>query len=300
MPRFSFSGLDPRRLALAAAIAAPLSWSVGGVVMRSVDTAGAWEQVFWRALGGAVAMSALLVWRRGRHSLDEIWRAGWWGVASASCIAGTFAIHVLAINATSVANVLFLQTASPLLMPLLAWVFLREAPHRLTLLAVALAVAGLMPIVLASVGGGRLTGDLLALLTASLGAANILIVRHLRGVDLMPMAAIAGAAACIVAGWLGAPGQVSPADATALLLLGGVQIAFGLTLFLYALRHLPAAPVALLTLLEPALGPLLVWVVVDEVPPGATLFGGAVILCALLVSARAASVAQPQHADARA
>jgi drug/metabolite transporter (DMT)-like permease len=265
--------------------------------MRSVDTAGAWEQVFWRALGGALAMSALLVWRGGVHSLDEVRRAGWWGVASASCIAGTFAIHVLAINATSVANVLFLQTASPLLMPLLAWVFLREAPHRLTLLAVALAVVGLLPIVLASVGGGRLTGDLLALLTASLGAANILIVRHVRGVDLMPMAAIAGAAACIGAAWVGAPGHVSPADAVALLLLGVVQIAFGLTLFLYALRHLPAAPVALLTLLEPALGPLLVWVIVDEVPHGATLIGGAIILCALLISARAATLSHPRPGD---
>ena len=70
--------------------------------------------------------------------------------------------------------------------------------------------------------------------------------------------------------------------------LGALQIAVGLKLFFFALRHLPAAPVALLTLLEPVAGPLLVWAIVGEVPPDATLLGGAVVGAAMLLSITAA------------
>lgn len=274
---------DPRFLALAAAILAPLTWSVGGVVMRIVESAGPWEQAGWRSLGGAIALLVLLAMRGGAPAIRDMRAAGWAGVASMVCVGGTFVIHVLAMNATSVANVLFLQTASPLLMPLLAWAVLRERPHRLTLVAVVLAIAGLFPIVAASAGGGRLAGDMMALLTATCGAINILIVRHLKALDLLPLAAGISFA-------VGAPLDVSAVDIAALVLLGAFQIAVGLSLFFFALRHLPAAPVALLTLLEPVAGPLLVWAVVDEVPPEATLLGGSIILGALILSIVATTI----------
>ena len=286
---------DARTLALAAAILAPLTWSVGGVVMRSVESAGAWEQVVWRSLGGALAVAVLLALRGTARAALAVRAAGWAGIASMLCIAGTFVVHVLAMNATSVANVLFLQTASPLLMPLLAWAVLREKPHRLTFIAVAVAIAGLTPIVAGSVGGGNFTGDMLALASAACGSANVLIVRRLRNLDMMPVAAIAALLAGLVAAAIGAPSGVALADAVALMLLGALQIAVGLTLFFYALRHLPAAPVALLTLLEPVAGPILVWAVIGEVPPTATLFGGALIAAVMVISVGATAAA---HAPA--
>ena len=281
---------DPRLFALAAAILAPLTWSVGGVVMRSVESAGPWEQSGWRSLGGALALLALLALRGAAPALRDMRAAGWAGVASILCVSGTLVIHVLAMNATSVANVLFLQTASPLLMPLLAWVVLRERPHRLTLVAVVVAIAGLVPIVAASAGGGRLTGDLLALLTATCGAINILIVRRLKALDMIPLAAFAAAFSAVISFAAAAPLGVSALDIAALVLLGAFQIAVGLPLFFFALRHLPAAPVALLTLLEPVAGPVLVWAVIGEVPPEATLFGGTIILAALVLSVVATTI----------
>ncbi|MBL8702526.1 MAG: DMT family transporter [Alphaproteobacteria bacterium] len=280
-------------LALAAAIAAPLVWSIGGVVMRSVATAGPWEQVFWRAVGGGIAVAIALALSRPRAAWTAWRQAGATGWVSAVCIAGTFIVHVLAINATTVANVLFLQTANPLLVPILARLFLGERLEPRMIGALALAVAGLTPIVAASAGGGRLGGDLLALACAGLGAVNILVVRRGRTVDMTPAIVVAALLTLAVAGIVASPSDVAARDVAALVLLGVVQIAVGLWLFLFALRRLPAAPVALLTLLEPIIGPLLVWLVVAEVPPAATLAGGAVVLVALalcaLVAARPAA-----------
>lgn len=288
--------LDPRLLALAAAIAAPLIWSVGGVVMRSVASAGPWDQVFWRTLGGTGAVALGLTfagWRRSHTAWRAAGLAAW---ASAFCIAATFVVHVLAINATTVANVLFLQTASPLLMPLLAWGVLKERPERRTLVAVALAVGGLLPIVLASVGGGRLQGDLLALLCAFAGAANILIARHARAVNLVPVVVVAGIITLVVSLPLAHPLNIATGDAVTLMLLGAFQIGLGVSLFLFALRHLPAAPVALLTLLEPIVGPLLVWLIIGEVPPTATMLGGTIVILALVMCAQATARPSPMPA----
>jgi drug/metabolite transporter (DMT)-like permease len=297
VPAASSPRLDPRFLALAAAIAAPLIWSVGGVVMRSVDSAGPWEQVFWRALGGGTVVAlalALAGWRRSWTQWRTAGGAAW---GSAICVAATFVVHVLAINATTVANVLFLQTASPLLMPLLAWLVLDEKPERRMLIAVALALCGLLPIVLASAGGGRLLGDLLALVCALAGAINIIIVRRTRAVNLIPVVVVAAMLTLLASAPLARPLEVAAGDAIALVLLGAFQIGIGLSLFLFALRHLPAAPVALLTLLEPIVGPVLVWLFIGEVPPAATLFGGSIVILALVICAQA--TARPSLAPAR-
>lgn len=279
--------LDSKLLAFAAALAAPLMWSVGGVVMRSVSTAGPWEQIFWRAVGGGTAVALALALMGSSRAWTSWRQAGISGWASAACVTGSFVVHVLAINATTVANVLFLQTASPLLMPVLAWAVLGERLDRRTAIAVVIAAAGLAPIVIASAGGGRLAGDLLALASALFGATNILIVRRWRAVNLVPVVVVASLATILISALFALPLSTSNGDILALLVLGVVQLAIGLSLFLYALRHLPAGPVALMTLLEPVVGPVLVWLVIGEAPPTTTIVGGSVVIMALLLCASA-------------
>lgn len=273
--------------AVGAAIAAPLVWSIGGVVMRGVSTAGPWEQVFWRAFGGGLALAIVLGWRDSRGAWRSWLHAGAAGWASAACIGGTFIVHVLAINATTVANVLFVQTACPLLVPVLAWLVLGERLDRPLVAAVVIAATGLVPILAASAGGGRLAGDLLALSCAAFGAVNVLIVRRARAHDMTPAVVVAALLTMLVAVAFAEPLRVAARDVVALVVLGVFQIAIGLRLFLFALRRLPAAPVSLLTLLEPIVGPILTWLIVGEVPPSATLAGGAIVLAALVLSVRA-------------
>ena len=68
-----------------------------------------------------------------------------------------------------------------------------------------------------------------------------------------------------------------------LVLIGGVQMGLGLAMFTVGARLIPAAEVALITLLEVVLGPLWVWLAFSERPDAATLAGGAIVLVAVLV-----------------
>ena len=74
--------------------------------------------------------------------------------------------------------------------------------------------------------------------------------------------------------------------------LGVGQIGLGFVFLTIGGRLIPAAEVALITLLEVVLGPLWVWLVLSERPGVATLVGGVVVLAAVAIQARGGGVEQ--------
>jgi len=90
----------------------------------------------------------------------------------------------------------------------------------------------------------------------------------------------------VVAAPFAHPGQADARDLGLLIALGVCQIGLGLVFLTIGGRLIPAAEVALITLLEIVLGPLWVWVFLSEEPPTATLIGGAIVLGAVLLEAR--------------
>ena len=81
---------------------------------------------------------------------------------------------------------------------------------------------------------------------------------------------------------------VGPKDVALLAGLGVTQIGLGLIFLTIGARLIPAAEVALITLLEIVLGPLWVWIALGEQPGTATLVGGAVVLAAVVIQATGA------------
>src|SRR3954467_6894808 len=77
-------------------------------------------------------------------------------------------------------------------------------------------------------------------------------------------------------GAAGAAFAVSRRDLILCALMGSVQLGLGSVCYTLGARHLPAAALQLLALLELVFSPLWVWLVVGEVPAPATLGGGGV------------------------
>jgi drug/metabolite transporter, DME family len=82
-------------------------------------------------------------------------------------------------------------------------------------------------------------------------------------------------------------------NAGLLVALGVGQIGLGLVFLTIGGRLIPAAEVALITLLEVVLGPLWVWIFLSEQPSAATLAGGAIVLAAVAIQAGGASGQTP-------
>jgi len=147
------------------------------------------------------------------------------------------------------------------------------------------ALAGAVVMVSDSYGRGAIVGDLLAIVMAvSFATATVLVRRHPE-IQMMPAAALATSLTALVALPFAEPLQTGPRDLALLTLFGVGNYGTGFLLFMAGARSIPAAQSALVGMLETVLGPLWVWLVLDERPGVATLTGGALILAALLANA---------------
>lgn len=265
------------------ALAAPLCWSVGGLVFRSVE-AGPFEAIVWRSLGHVLVFPVFLILRSGLGAFTELQRARGTALVVAVCITGTFVLHVLAMMSTTVANVLIVQSTSPLLVAVLGWLVLGERVSAHGWLALALAFAGLAIVIGGAIGGGSFIGNAMALGVASCSACMVILTRRARAMNMQPVTIASAALAVLIALPFGAPLAIPPGDIALLLSLGIIQMTLGLSFFLYSLRLMPAAQVTLIALLEPVLGPVWVWLFKGEEPAASTIVGGTIVLGALALN----------------
>jgi len=277
---------DPRyrRGQVAVALAAAV-WSTAGVIQRqlSVDVA---MQVAGRAVFAAAAVAAYVaVTERGRV-LVACRSVGGAGVAFAACLAVASASFIVALNHASVAQVLFIQAIAPVIAALLGWVVLRERLGVRTVLAMGVALAG-VGVMVGSPGGGSALGDGLSVLMSLSFAVAIVIARHRRDVSMAPATGLAQLMLVIAAAPLALAGGVRLGvhDVLWLALFGTGQIGLGLILLTIGARLIPAAQVALISLLEVVLGPLWVWLAVGQRPGEATVIGGAIVVAAVVLQA---------------
>jgi drug/metabolite transporter (DMT)-like permease len=263
-----------------------VAWSTAGVLQRqlALDTS---TQVFGRAVFAAAALLAYVaVVERGR--VVEAFRSvGLAGVAVAVCVATASASFISALNHTGVARVLFILAISPVLAALLARVTLGEPITRRTAIAMALALGG-VTLMVGAPGEGSLAGDGLAFLAALAFAVMVVITRWRHDVSMAPATCLSQVILVAVFLPFATPSAIGGEDVAWLAALGIGQIGLGFMLLTVGARLIPAAQVGLITLLEVVLGPLWVWLALDERPSTLTLVGGAIVILAIVTQTRAA------------
>jgi drug/metabolite transporter (DMT)-like permease len=283
-----FSALPPRLQGYLSALAAPLCWSVGGPVIRLVET-DAWDIVFWRGLPHLLLFPVLLHFLAGPRAWMAFRDAPGIAWLSSLCLASSFVLHVVAITTTTVANALLLQSTSPIMVALLSWLALRERVPAASWTALAGASLGMAVVIGASLAAGDWIGNAAALGVAIVSAVNVIAIRGNSGVDLRAGTVVAAAVSLVPALAFGAPLSAPFAAAAALFGLGIVQLTLGLAFFYAALKRLPAVQVVLIAMVEPVLGAFWTWIAAGETPGTGTFLGGAILLASLAFNALAAA-----------
>ena len=271
-----------RRGALLVACAA-VCFSSGGLIVRLVST-GPWATSFWRSLFASLSLGLVLRTAR-RKSVFAQWRDGGRPVlAVAACMALASTSFILSLARTSVADTLLLMSIGPYVAGLLGWMLLGERVPLRAWLSMGIALAGAAVMVSDSYTRGAVAGNLLAFVTASSFALAIVMIRRHPEIEMAPAAALGMGLTALVALPLADPLGTPWRDLALLAFFGAGQFAGGFLLFTAGARLIPAAESALIGLLETVLGPLWVWLVLDERPGATTLIGGALILGALLTN----------------
>jgi drug/metabolite transporter, DME family len=270
-------------------VAAAVLWSVMGLAIRQIDTAGTWAVLFWRSLGTVPVLLAFIAWNSGGQVLDRIHRVGLAGVIGGLGLVFAFAGAIFAIQTTTVANAVFLFSASPFLAALLGWLILREPVRRATWAAIALAGVGMWIMVREGLAAGALVGNLAALGSAMGFAAFTITLRWRRVEDMMP-AVVLGAvfsmiAASAVLAVQGGTLMVPLHDIVLSMGMGAVLLACGMALYTIGSRVIPAAELTLISMVEVLLAPIWVWLFLNETASRGTFFGGGILLAAVALNA---------------
>ena len=267
-------------------VASSVLISFGGLIMRSIEAADAWQINLYRSLAFIVAIAIVLIWQSRGDTLARVRAIGRPGLLGGVLLAVAGIAFVQALIYTTVANTLFTLSAIPFITAALAWALLKERLRRATLVTMFVAAIGIFAMVAEGVGTGYGYGNAMALLTAFCFSAYAVIVRRYRGIDMKPTLLVSGAiiaVAAFVARFddLG----ISMNDLLLCILWGGVLSGLANGFFIAASRHLVAAEVTLFMLLEFALGPVWVWLFVGEVPTRWTLLGGALVIASVTLRA---------------
>jgi drug/metabolite transporter (DMT)-like permease len=273
-----------RRGRLYVALAA-VAWSTAGLFQRELS-AGVGTQLAGRALFAVLGLLTYVAIAEHGAVLKAFRAIGRSGLAVAALLAVSSGAFIIALNHTTVANVLFMQALAPVLAAVLG-TFVGEPVSRRTWVAMTVAIVG----VGLMVGGPdrpSLVGVSLSFLMSVTFAGVIVVTRHRREVSMAPATCLSQLLVLIFAAPFAHPSEVGGRDLALLAGLGITQIGLGLILLSLGARLIPAAEVALITLLEIVLGPLWVWIALSEQPGALTLTGGAIVLVAVLIQVRGA------------
>ena len=255
-----------------------------------------WTLLFWRCLltGSMQALFLAMIYRR--QFLQSFLNIGQIGLFSAAIVTTGSFFFVNALRHTAAANALIILAATPLFSSLLSWLFLRDEIARRTWLAITICFGGILLIFSGSLRSGLLFGDLLALGATLMWASNLVILRKGKAVNMVPANLIGNLMVVPITLLAGAqPLAVSPTDMTYLIVLGGIVLPVSFTLITVGPRYLPAPEVSLILLTETILGPIWVWLALNEVPQTTTLVAGALIISTLALHTFMSLWATRQH-----
>ena len=274
--------MTPYRAGQLIMVSAAVVWSTAGVLQREVE-AGPATQVADRAVFAGLTILAAVIVTERRRTVSAFTGLGRWGAAAIVPWAFASSLFILSLNYTTVANVLFWQATAPMLAALLAWLFLSEGIALRTWIAMGLAGVGVVLRVGGGIEGGAVGAVTPFVMTVAF-AIVIVLSRRRSDISLAPAAFLSQVLVVVCLGPFAAMASASASDWVWLALLGAI-VASGIVLMTIAAQRIPASEIALITLLQIVLGPLLVWLAYREQPPVGTLLGGALIFCAVVVQA---------------
>ena len=285
IPKHDFVDISPRRgYAMVLMLLGSIVISFGGLAIRNIETADNWQINFYRSIAFALAISIVLLFRYGKTAPGQLQGIGLQGVCAAALIAFASISFLQAITNTTVAATTFTLSSIPFLTAALAWFFLGERIGKYTVFTMLAAAFGIALMFIQGLGSGSVYGNFMAFLCAMGFSGYAIIIRHNRGLEMLPTLIFSNLIIMFLALILCRDNMMlSLNDLILCFVLGGLLSATVNTLFVAASKHLLAAELTLFMLLEFTLGPIWVWIFVNEVPTSWTLIGGSIVIIAVLL-----------------
>ena len=261
---------------------AAVLWSLGGLIVRSLDTADPWTTIFWRSVFATAFLFGFIVLRDGRGTFRLFRDMGLPGLVLGLCFTAASVGFITALAFASVAQTLVIMSSAPLVAAVMGRIVLGERIMPAGYVAIIGVMAGIALMMSRDFGSeGSLIGGLIAFGIAVSLAGSVVIVRRWPHIRMTPATCTGAAIAIVVAFPFATPLAVSGHDFGLLVFFGAGQLGVGLILLVTGARLIPAVLSSLLGMLEPILGPAWVWILLGEKPGTMTLVGGGIVVASV-------------------
>ena len=272
---------DGRGTGILMVLAAGFIYSTAGLFTHALRL-DAWTILAWRAVFGTGFMLVWMGVENGR-GLASAFRLSPGGLALTVPAALCGICYIFALRLTTVADVTVVYATLPFVTAAVAWIWTGETPDRRLVVAGGVALLGVGAMVAGGAGDGARLAGMGLTMAMNLGMAVIL-VNARRGAQAGNAVYTIGTALSGAIGFALAPHatMVSGSDLALLAPFGLLTIGLAMALYMAGARRIPAAEVGLISMLDVASGPALVWLAFGQSPGPSTMLGGAVVVSALL------------------
>lgn len=259
-------------------------WSIAGLFIKIID----WNPFAIAGMRSFIASIVVFIYLKR----PEI-HLSFPQIAAAIANAATMLLFVSANKMTTAANAILLQYFAPVLTVFIGAVLLKERARMEHFISLPIVTAGMILMFFDELGGGKLFGNILAVMSAITFSLYFVFMRMQK--DGSPLESILishwiTAGICLIFSFFLPAPHITSKSLAAIAVLGTVQVGLSSILFSVAIKRVSAVQANLIAVIEPVFNPLWVFFVIGEAPGINTLIGGSIIIIAVtmasIVSAR--------------
>lgn len=250
-------------------IIASVLWSTGGILIKLVD----WNPIAIAGSRSFIASIVVLIYlKKPKLTFSKA------QVGGAISYAATVILFVTANKLTTSANAILLQFTAPIFVALLgAWI-LKERIYGYDWITMACVFGGMILFFIDGVGGGSMLGNVLAVISGFFLACVTIALRFQKDGSPVETTWLGNIITFLVAIPFIFQSMPDMKSIFGLILLGVFQLGISYILYALSMKHLTAIEAILITVIEPLLNPVWVFIFAGEKPSFFAIIGGIIVL----------------------
>ena len=253
-------------------------WSIAGLFIKVID----WNPIAIAGMRSFVASIVILIYIKRpviHFSFPQI--------AAAVANAATMLLFVSANKTTTAANAIILQYIAPVSTAFIGAILLKERTRIEHLAAIPVVAAGMIVMFFDELSGGRLFGNVLAVMSAITFGFYFVFMRMQKNgspLESILLSHWLTVGICIIISLFLPVPHLTAKSIAAIAVLGIVQIGMSSILFSFAIKRISAVSAILIAVIEPVFNPIWVFFAIGEAPGVHALAGGGIIVLAVTIA----------------
>ena len=200
----------------------------------------------------------------------------------AVCMSATTTLYTIANKLTTAANTIVLQFTAPVFVIFLMWLFFKEKPKRVDIIASIMVFVGIIFFFVDGLSAGNMLGNVIAVLSG-VGYAGVFMMNSFKTSDSLSSIFLGQALSAVTGIWfLFGETDFGVTAIGGILVLGVFQLAVAYMFMAKGLDEVNAVTASLTTAIEPILNPILVAVFYHETITPLSFVGAVIVIAGIV------------------